>query len=276
MLKEGRMSILASAAALIVTCQTCGSFNGASAEEQILLRVENTERNFRDETAPAASYNAYDIVPNSFNTPLYGEPLMMPDLKSAPIEIADGVMADLSGNALQPQFSSLNTSGSDAVENYKAQRKLARLTQPMEIERDFGGIVEFSASGSRTGLDFDVGFAPRFHMQTEGGFRSRRVGAEVRLGQTIDTSGDWEASGWYFFAGADGEALVWEGGEARFGEVAVRDQITVGDMQAGFALHRGGGELSLSYIRREIQYSDRNGGFSTNEDFAGVSYTLIH
>ncbi|MEO1568397.1 MAG: hypothetical protein AAFR94_04155, partial [Pseudomonadota bacterium] len=58
------------------------------------------------------------------------------------------------------------------------------------------------------------------------------------------------------------------------GAMALRDKVTVGDVQAGVALHRGLGELSLSYIHREIEWSDRNGGASTNEDFAGISFTM--
>ena len=63
-------------------------------------------------------------------------------------------------------------------------------------------------------------------------------------------------------------------GEPRLDDMALTDQVTVGDMQAGISIQRGGGELSLSYIRREVKYKDRNGGFSENEDFAGISFTM--
>jgi hypothetical protein len=37
----------------------------------------------------------------------------------------------------------------------------------------------------------------------------------------------------------------------------------------------GGGQLSLSYIRREVEYSDRSEmRGQENEDFAGVSFSL--
>jgi len=57
--------------------------------------------------------------------------------------------------------------------------------------------------------------------------------------------------------------------------VALRDQVTVGDLQAGVSVQRGPGQLSLSYIRREVSYHERGmRGASENEDFAGVSFTL--
>jgi hypothetical protein len=45
-------------------------------------------------------------------------------------------------------------------------------------------------------------------------------------------------------------------------------------MQAGISLQRGGGQLSFSYIRREVEYREQNMGASETEDFAGVSFTL--
>jgi hypothetical protein len=57
-------------------------------------------------------------------------------------------------------------------------------------------------------------------------------------------------------------------------DMALRDKVTVGDMQAGVSINRAGGQLSLSYIRREVEYRERNLGASENEDFAGVSFTI--
>ena len=56
--------------------------------------------------------------------------------------------------------------------------------------------------------------------------------------------------------------------------MSLTDQVTVGDLQAGVSVQRSGGELSLSYIRREVKYSDRNVSISETEDFAGVSFTM--
>ena len=56
--------------------------------------------------------------------------------------------------------------------------------------------------------------------------------------------------------------------------MALRDQVTVGDMQAGVSFTRGDGQLSLSYIRREVEYKERGIRGEETEDFAGVSFTL--
>ena len=92
----------------------------------------------------------------------------------------------------------------------------------------------------------------------------------------LDRNG--QPQGWYVFAGADGEALVWDadanGFRPSLGDMSLTDQVTVGDLQAGVSVQRGGGELSLSYIRREVKYSDRNVSISETEDFAGVSFTM--
>lgn len=269
----GSMTATVSTVFVAIACQTCGGFNTSAADELVSLKVKSTASSFADATAPA-SYNAYDVVPNSFNTPLYGEQSYLTVTTKETFGPATAKIG-----ATHNAVKSLEWSGSEGVRRYKADRKAARLTRPMETERDFAAELAFSAPKAQTGLDFDVGFAPRFTVQDEGSFERRRVGAEVRLGQDFDARGSAPAEGWYVFAGADGEALVWERGDAGlvdFDGMKLRDQITVGDMQAGFAIHRGGGELSLSYIRREIEYSDRNGGFSTNEDFAGVSFTLKH
>ena len=57
-------------------------------------------------------------------------------------------------------------------------------------------------------------------------------------------------------------------------DMQMTDQLTVGDLQAGFSIQRAGGELSLSYIRREVAFSDRNKSLSDTEDFAGITFTM--
>ena len=116
-------------------------------------------------------------------------------------------------------------------------------------------------------------------VREDGEVLTQRFGGEVRIGQDfslLDSNG--QPQGWYLFAGADGEALIWDadrnGFSPQLGDMSLTDQVTVGDMQAGVSIQRGGGQLSLSYIRREVKYRDRNGGFSENEDFAGVSFTM--
>jgi hypothetical protein len=74
------------------------------------------------------------------------------------------------------------------------------------------------------------------------------------------------------FVGTDNEALVWDVGDKglNFGGVALRDQLTVGDVQAGVAFHRGGGELSFGYMRRETKFDN----VSHVTDIVGLSFTM--
>ncbi len=147
------------------------------------------------------------------------------------------------------------------------------------MEKDIAAEVAFSAPREMTGLKFDVGVAPRIAVREDGEMLTQRFGGEVRIGQDfnlLDSNG--QPQGWYLFAGADGEALIWDadrnGFTPQLDDMALTDQVTVGDLQAGVSIQRGGGQLSLSYIRREVKYRDRNGGFSENEDFAGISFTM--
>lgn len=170
-------------------------------------------------------------------------------------------------------------STSDGVRSFMASRNAARLIQPTEQDKSFNAEFAVGATRAQTGLAFDVNFVPSVSYAQEGEFATRSVGAEVRLGRDFDQRGTAAvADSWYVFAGTEGEALVWEAGEygmSNFGgAVALRDQVTVGDMQAGVSIQRGAGQISLSYIRREVEWRDRNGGANEVEDFAGISFTL--
>ncbi|MEM1106500.1 MAG: hypothetical protein AAGH87_08925 [Pseudomonadota bacterium] len=176
-------------------------------------------------------------------------------------------------------FLGLTWSGSDAVQTFEGSRNAARLLQPVAADRSFNAEFALGARREETGLAFDFNLIPSLSYEEDGEFESRRVGAEIRLGRNFDQRGTAAAAdSWYIFAGTEGEALVWEAGEYGFSNVvdamALRDQVTVGDMQAGLSIQRGRGQLSLSYIRREVEWRDRNGGASMDEDFAGVSFTL--
>jgi hypothetical protein len=160
------------------------------------------------------------------------------------------------------------------------------LSVPMPIRQEegevFGGEFAFGASGERTGLGVDVQVAPRARVERDrGGADTTRAGAEVRLGQNLtdrDQRGtDIAAPSWYFFVGADGEALVWNVADRRsMSGVALRDQATVGDLQAGVAMSRGGGQMSLGLVERRTSFNDIAGDrdVETKEHFAAFSYTL--
>lgn len=162
--------------------------------------------------------------------------------------------------------------------DFAATRTSANLSPVPREQKQLKAELSFLALKEQTGLGFDVGISPRVAITRDGQFASRRFGGEVRIGQNFDKRGEaGPESGWYLFAGADGEALVWEpdqAGGVRGGDVALRDKVTVGDIQAGVSIQRGPGQLSLSYIRREVEYHERNLGASENEDFAGVTFTV--
>lgn len=166
----------------------------------------------------------------------------------------------------------------EALSAFTAGRVSEQITDIPREQRAFNGEIALSAPAG----SLEIGIAPRFSIVQDGAFSTRRVGGEVRIGQNFDQRGEGNAdSSWYLFAGADGEALVWEPSETgnmdmSVEDMALRDKVTVGDLQAGLSLQRGTGELSLSYIRREVEYRDRAIGASETEDFAGISFTLRH
>ncbi len=175
----------------------------------------------------------------------------------------------------------LDWSGAEGVQALEGRRNLQAYLGPLTTDQEFSAEIAFAAPSASTGLGFDLSLSPRVAYNNEGQFASRRVGAEVRVGQDFrfDQRGEQVAiDSWYVFAGQDGEALVWKAGEHGFsnitGAMALTDQVTVGDVQAGLSVKRGLGELSLSYIRREVEWHDRNGGASTEEEFAGLSFTM--
>lgn len=173
----------------------------------------------------------------------------------------------------------LGWSSSPALARVAAELSTRRYGQPQEVSRDMSFDLAISAPSERTGLGFDVGVAPRFAMRDIGDVSSQRFGGELRFGRGLDVLGKGgQPDGWYFFVGADGEALVWDTDSTpSFSDilnVQVTDQVTVGDLQAGVSIQKGGGELSFAYIRREMKFDDRNGSLRDTEDFAGISFTM--
>ena len=169
---------------------------------------------------------------------------------------------------------------SDILTSFASDREQNNLSPVPQEQRLVEAELELSAPADFGGLQLDVGIAPRLSIGRSGPVETQRFGGELRIGQNFDKRGQLEpVTGWYLFAGADGEALVWEPddtGNISINSMALRDRVTVGDMQAGVSFQRGYGQLSLSYIRREVEYRERNLGASENEDFAGVSFTFRH
>ncbi|ABI75888.1 hypothetical protein HNE_0870 [Hyphomonas neptunium ATCC 15444] len=176
--------------------------------------------------------------------------------------------------------SNLAWSSSPALARVAADVSTRRAGRAPEISQDVSIGVSIAAPAATTGLGFDVGVAPRLAIRDEGDLSSQRFGGEVRFGQGLNLEDrNGQPKGWYLFVGADGEALVWDNKSnlpslGDVFDVQVTDQVTVGDLQAGVSVQRAGGELSLSYIRREMKFSDRNRSLSDTEDFAGVTFTM--
>jgi hypothetical protein len=148
---------------------------------------------------------------------------------------------------------------------------------------NFSAEVAFGASGEKTGLGLDVQVAPRAQIdRNRAGNNVTRAGGEIRLGQNLtdrDQRGtDIIAPSWYFFVGADNEALVWNVADKQAVQgAALRDQVTVGDLQAGVAWSTPvGGQMSFGLVEREMKFTDITGDHDvkSKEHFAAFSFTL--
>jgi hypothetical protein len=163
------------------------------------------------------------------------------------------------------------------------------LATPMPVRAMRGDLwsaeVSFHARAATTGLGFDMSFTPRAQFQRDrGGNDVARTGAELRFGTNLvdrDLRGKTAAQpSWYFFVGADNEALVWNVADHRAMDGAsLRDQATVGDLQAGIAWSTGeGAQMSFGLVERKLHFNDIGGERDVNqrERFAAFSYTLRH
>lgn len=291
-----RMFLLLSTGLAAMACQGCASHiavgNGPAISKQGVATATEPSEGLRlavngafeaSFAQPARQdYSSADMDVTLQAGPLPAGPLPVNGtaLTSRPIAASPQAWLDpMIGTTLTTALNDTSWSSSEGVQAFEANLSAARLIEPLDQDKRFAAGFEIAANAEQTGLGFDLSLAPSLAYAREGDFRTRRVGAEVRLGQNFDQRGQSvEADSWYIFAGQEGEAIVWEAGEYGFSDVtdamALRDQVTVGDLQAGISVQRGQGQLSFSYIRREVEYQDRNGGVSENEDFAGISFTV--
>ena len=132
------------------------------------------------------------------------------------------------------------------------------------------GYQKAFTSVSTKGLDLTL--MPRAALRFNNESSSAVVGAVVEIGEDLRTGSNFENNTWYFFAGADAEALTYSPnsvGRLTSGQFHLQDRIIVGDAQAGLGYRIGDADVSLSYLRREATAED----FSFKEDAAALSFT---
>ncbi len=204
-------------------------------------------------------------------------------------------LAPTGGTPVGPTFGPPLRVGSDfSPKNLSSPLAAAKfealdLSTPMPVRSmqgdRFGGEISFSAPRESTGFGLDMSFTPRAQIQRDrAGNNVARTGAEFRVGTNLDER-DLRGKGrsalapsWYFFVGAENEALVWNVADQRAMDGAsLRDQATVGDLQVGVAWTTGeGAQLSLGLVERELRFNDLagNSDVEMREQFGAFSYTL--
>lgn len=145
--------------------------------------------------------------------------------------------------------------------------------------------MSFSAASEQTGLGLDLSITPRAQIQRDrAGSSVARTGAEFRLGANLsdrDQRGtSAPAPSWYFFVGADNEALIYNMSDrTAMDGLSLRDQATVGDKQAGIAWTTSkGAQMSLGVIERKLSFNDITGDHDVRrkDHFAAFTYSLKH
>jgi len=132
------------------------------------------------------------------------------------------------------------------------------------------GLTDTFNHRSEKGLDLKL--TPRATMRFDDDVSSAVVGAFIEIGKDLREGSEFESNTWYFFAGADAEALTYSPnsvGQITSGQFHLQDRIIVGDAQAGLGYRIGDADVSVSYMRREGSAED----FSFKEDAATLSFT---
>jgi len=132
------------------------------------------------------------------------------------------------------------------------------------------GLTDTFNRRSEKGLDLKL--TPRASMRFDDDVSSAVVGAVIEIGEDLRQGSEFENNTWYFFAGADAEALTYAPnsvGRITSGQFHLQDRIIVGDAQAGLGYRIGDADVSLSYMRREASTEE----FKIVEDAAALSFT---
>jgi hypothetical protein len=143
--------------------------------------------------------------------------------------------------------------------------------RPRNMAVRYQGRMSSAASGS--GLD--VGVTPRAGLGMGSQGPALEAGATLKVGRYLrDDYGSKPA--WWFFAGADRQALLYNPrqGANLNSAVAFSPYAMVGDAQAGIAMRMGPADLSVAYVRRETEFSLPAQSWETVEDFAAFTLTM--
>jgi len=139
-----------------------------------------------------------------------------------------------------------------------------------EFERIDVGYAKNITHGKFDGLNLQL--TPRAGLRFDEGSKSALVGALVRIGDNLREGSEMKSNTWYFFAGADAEAVTYTPTGMRrltSGEFHLQDRIIVGDAQAGLGYRLGSADLALTYYKRQAKAEN----YSYDEDAAALSLT---
>lgn len=132
------------------------------------------------------------------------------------------------------------------------------------------GLTDTFRRRSEKGLDLTL--TPRASMHFSNDLSVKTVGAMIEIGEDLREGSEFKSNTWYFFAGADAEALTYSPnsvGRITSGQFHLQDRIIVGDAQAGLGYRIGDADVSLSYMRREASGEE----YKFVEDAAALSFT---
>jgi hypothetical protein len=132
------------------------------------------------------------------------------------------------------------------------------------------GYAKNITHGKFDGLNLQL--TPRAGLRFDDDSKSALVGALVRVGDNLREGSDMKSNTWYFFAGADAEAVTYTPTGVRrltSGEFHLQDRIIVGDAQAGLGYRMGSADLALTYYKRQAKAEN----YSYDEDAAALSLT---
>ncbi|MEE9347552.1 MAG: hypothetical protein V3U82_05105 [Robiginitomaculum sp.] len=141
-------------------------------------------------------------------------------------------------------------------------------------KKQLGLVYSHDFTAKSDGLDLTL--VPRAGLSFDDDSSSALVGALVRIGDDLQSSTDINPNTWYFFAGAEAQALTYTPNRLNksldAGRFGFHNQVIVGDAQAGVAYRLGDTDLSLTYLRREARAQN----YKFEEDAAALSFTWRH